>query len=301
MTRPPVPDIPTLRAICHRGKLSQDRRAWYGLQRRFSIHLTWLLLHTGLEANHVTTASVLLALAGSVLLAMRSPVQAFCGAVALVAHHLLDKVDGDVARYRGHHSIVGVYLDELGHGVAFAGIFLGLGLHLARAAPAGAGAVLDLTVASLGALAMVMGRTQKSVGFLLYAQHALGHPELLPDRASGTRWGGLSRDAAHRDRALEAPGGGRTGVPARLRDLALQLSDFSLILALVLVGAAIELLGGGQATLRGVLYGGAAFHLAMLAALVAINVAVNVKSEVARLAAIDKDRDDSSQGRGTGR
>jgi hypothetical protein len=293
MPRQPVPDIRTLRTICHRGKLSHDRRTWYALQRRISIYLTWLLLHTGLEANHVTSVSVLLALAGSAMLAFRSPVLAVCGAAALVAHHLLDKVDGDIARFRGHHSIVGVYLDELGHGVAFAGIFLGLGLHLAWAAPSPGAAIADLTAGSLGAIAMVMGRAQKSIGFLLYAQHALGHPELIPDQATDPKWAGLSRDAAHRDRGSEAPSAGRPAIAARFRDLALQLSDFSILLVLVLAGAILELLGAGPFLLRGVLYAGAAFHLAMLAALVAVNVAVNVKSEVTRLAALGRDRDDA--------
>src|SRR5262249_62167917 len=72
----PIPDIRTLRAICHSGKLTRDRRRWYVLQRRVTIYLTWLVLHTGLEANHVTAITVICALAGSVPLRWPSPAPA---------------------------------------------------------------------------------------------------------------------------------------------------------------------------------------------------------------------------------
>src|SRR5437867_13402977 len=96
----PIPDIATLRAICHGGTLSSDSRPWYALQRRVSIYITWALLHTGLAANHVTLISVGFALLGGVLLALPSAGLAVAGALTLVLHHLLDKVDGDVARFR---------------------------------------------------------------------------------------------------------------------------------------------------------------------------------------------------------
>lgn len=279
----PIPDIPTLRTICHSGKLSRDRRPWYVLQRRVTIYLTWLVLHTGLEANHVTALTVMLALVGSVLLAMASPTVALAGALALAAHHLLDKVDGDVARYRGRHSIVGVYLDDLGHAIAFAGIFLGLGAHLAQGAATPGAALLPMLAGAVGALAMVMGRTQKSVGFQLYAQHVIGRPELLPEE-NDSAWHVLSRGAAHRDRGEEeVQQPGNHSAAAWLRDVVLQLSDFSVALVVVIALLLAELLGAGQVPLRWLLYAGAAFHVVVLIAVVAINVRVNVASEVRRL------------------
>lgn len=290
----PIPDIRTLRAICHSGKLAQDRRSWYVLQRRATIYLTWLVLHTGLEANHVTMITVMLALGGSILLAMASPKLALAGALVLVAHHVLDKVDGDVARYRGRHSIVGVYLDDLGHAIAFAGIFLGLGVHLAHGAPSPRAALIPVLAGAVGALAMVMGRTQKSVGFQLYAQHAMGRPELIPAEAE-SRWDVLSRDAAHRDRVDES-GAALTNhsLSSRLRDVVLQLSDFSVMLVLVLALTSAECLGAGQTPLRVLLYAGATFHVLVLVAVIAINVSVNVESEVRRL---DREVRESNHGK----
>jgi phosphatidylglycerophosphate synthase len=280
----PVPDIRTLRTICHSGKLSRDRRPWYVLQRRATIYLTWLVLHTGLEANHVTMITVLLALAGSVLLAMSSAKLALLGALVLAAHHVLDKVDGDVARFRGRHSIVGVYLDDLGHSVAFAGLFLGLGVHLAHGAPSPRAALIPVLAGAVGALSMVMGRAQKSVGFQLYAQHVMGRPELMPPPESESRWHVLSRGAAHRDRGEEegvAPE--NHSFASWLRDVVLQLSDFSVMLVMVLALVFAEYLGAGQVPLRILLYAASAFHVAVLAGVIAINVTVNVESEVRRL------------------
>jgi phosphatidylglycerophosphate synthase len=294
MAGPGVPDIATLRAICHRGKVSKDSRPWYVLQRRVAIYLTWLLLHTPLQANQVTLLSVALALAGGALLAMPGPGFAVAGALSLVLHHLFDKVDGDVARFRQTHSIVGVYLDELGHAVAFAGVFLGLGLHLAWHTPAAGPLMGVLLTAAVGALSMVLGRYHKSVGFLLYAQYALTNPELLPHGRVGERWGAFARESVHRSRRDGAATRERPKWIVWLRDLALQLSDFSLMIALVLVGAIVEGIRGDQLFLRVVLFAEAALQSAVFAALVVVNAAVNVESEVSRLEALVRSRDEST-------
>ena len=102
-----IPDIATLREICHAGKLAKDRRAWYAASRGVAIYITWLLIHTGVTANQVTLMTVMIALAGVVLLGTGPAGLALTGAGLLLAYHLLDKVDGDVARYRRTFSIVG--------------------------------------------------------------------------------------------------------------------------------------------------------------------------------------------------
>jgi phosphatidylglycerophosphate synthase len=290
----PIPDIQTLRAICHSGKITSDRRRWYVLQRRVTIYLTWLVLHTGLEANHVTMITVICALAGSILLAMHSPALALTGALLLAVHHVLDKVDGDVARFRGRHSIVGVYLDDLGHTIAFAGVFLGLGVHLAYGAPYPRIALMPVLAGAVGALAMVIGRSQKSVGFQLYAQHVMGRPELMPQEEA-SRWDVLSRHSAHRDRGEEEAVVPMThSATSWLRDFALQLSDFSVMLVLVIALTLAECLGAGRFPLRVLLYLAAAFHVVVLFAIIAVNVGVNVESEVRRLDREAHENDDAS-------
>ena len=293
MTGRSIPDIPTLRAICHRGKLEKDRRPWYAGFRKMAIYITWLLIHTGITANQVTLLSVFLSVAGTLLLAMPAAWLALCGASAFLAHHLLDKVDGDIARFRKTFSIVGVYLDEVGHGLAFAGIFLGLGLHLAWGARTAGEAILVLGAASIGALSMVLARQNKSAGFLVFAQYVLVQPALLPDRGTAASPHLFSRDAVHRSRrgeAGEAQGAGAE-ILTGLRDSVLLLSDFTVILLLVLVGLVIELFHGQVAFLRVVLVAGAILQATVLLALIWINYSTNVETECLRLNALLKSRD----------
>lgn len=288
-----VPDIATLRQICHGGKLAMDPRPVYVLTRRVSIYLTWLLLHTGMSPNQVTTLTVLLGLLGAVLLGFAGGGWALAGGLAFVSHHLVDKVDGDIARFRKVYSIVGVYLDELGHGLAFGGIFIGLGIHLSWGAE-GVGRIAVLTAAAVGGLAMVLGRHHKSIGFQLYAQHVMSRPYLLPSPDPAARPDALSRHATQQARR---EGGSRGGALALARDLALQLSDFSLMVVLIVIGAVIQIGTGSETVLMATLFGGAALQVAVLLALVLVNVTVNVEAEVRRIDQVARAAHDRPPGR----
>ncbi len=291
MAQRTIPDIATLKEICHRGKLEKDRRSWYAASRSVAIYITWLLIHTRVTANQVTLLTVSLALAGALMLATPPAWLALCGACTMLAYHLLDKVDGDVARYRRTFSIIGVYLDEVGHGVVFAGVFLGLGLHLAWGAETVGRAMLVLAAAGLGAACMVLARQHKSAGFLLYAQYILAQPELMPEGAPTERPHPLSREGAHRSRRGEVAdiGAGMRAVLS-LRDTMLMLADFITILALVIVGLVVQLVTGSSAFLIAVLVVEAMLQAAILMALFSINVSTNIRSECLRLDALAKDR-----------
>jgi len=297
MMRSSVPDIATLRAICHKGKLSKDSRFWYALSRRISIYITWILLHTPVRPNQVTIATLVFALLGACLLAAPSPWVAVWGAIALVAHHLLDKVDGDIARFRRIFSLAGVYLDDLGHSIAYGGIFVGLGLHLARHAQRADTIIVVLGTAAVGALAMVIGNQNKSAGFLLFARSVLPQPELLPTqrRAHGLEL--LSRQATHRSREAAAPASGSP--PERLvawvRDAVLLISDYTVMLPLVTAGLVAEAFTGDLRFLTGVFYFEALLQTSVLLGLVWINYSVNVESESLRLEALIQRRDDTTR------
>ena len=295
MTRSPVPDIATLRAICHTGKVSQDSRFWYVLSRRFSIYITWLALHTEVRPNQVTAATVLLALAGIGMLAASPPAVALAGALALMMHFFLDKVDGDIARFRKVFSLSGVYLDYLGHSLVYGGIFAGLGLHLAWHAQSADAIIAVLGTAALGALAMVIGNQHKNAGFLLFARNVLAQPELLPAqrRTHGLRI--LSRQATQEDRALhaEATRSPLERLIGRVRDGVLLISDYSIMLPLVTAGLVVEIATGDRRVLTGILFLEALVQAVVLLGLVWINYSVNVEEECQRLEALVQRRDDA--------
>lgn len=290
-----VPDIATLKEICHRGKLDRDRRFWYAASRRVSIYITWVLVHTEISANQVTLLTVLLAAAGAVLLGTAPASLALCGALGLLAYHLLDKVDGDIARFRRTYSIVGVYLDEVGHGLAIAGTFLGLGLHLAWQAPTVERAIVTLGAGGLGAVCMLLARQHKSAGFLLYAQYILTQPALRPEPGAEETPHPLSREGAHRSRRGEGASGGiGLRVLTMVRETLLMLADFIVVLAMVIAGLIVERATGDTRFLAAVLVMEAALQTLLLVALFWINATTSVRSEILRLDALAKSHGDSS-------
>jgi phosphatidylglycerophosphate synthase len=297
MSRSSVPDVATLRAICHTGKVSNDSRFWYVLSRRFSIYITWLLLHTRVRPNQVTMATVALALLGVCLLAASAPWVALWGAIALLAHFFLDKVDGDIARFRKIYSVAGVYLDYLGHSIVYGGIFAGLGLHLARHAQ-GAGAIIGvLGTAAVGALAMEIGNQHKNAGFLLFARSVLTQPDLLPAQRRTHPLRVLSRQATQEARALhaQAPLSPAEWFIGRVRDGVLLVSDYSVMLPLVTAGLIVEVATGDLRVLTGVFLFEAFMQAAVLLSLVWINYSVNVEEECRRLEALIQRRDDTAR------
>jgi phosphatidylglycerophosphate synthase len=281
-----VPDLGTLRSICQGEKVRQDRRPWYVFTRRVSIGITWLLLHTPVTANQVTVVSLLLTLVGPALIAMPSAALALLGAGALVVHYFLDKVDGEIARFRKVYSLAGVYMDELSHTFAYAGTFAGLGIHLAWRAQTPAEAMGVLGAALLGAMAMVMIRQNKSMGALLFAQSVLEQPQLLPASEGTGRAHFLSREGVRQSRSDTAGGGGRpgaAGLVALVRDLVLTISEFTFVLVLVLVGLAIEAATGNARFLDVMLRAQALLQAAVLLALIWINHSFNLENECRRL------------------
>ena len=281
----PVPDLGTLRSICQGEKVRQDRRPWYVLSRRVSIGITWLLLHTPVSANQVTWVSLTLTVLAPFLLAMPSAGLALAGAGALVLHYFLDKVDGEVARFRGVFSLTGVYLDELSHTFAYAGTFAGVGVHLAWRAPSAAGALAVLVPAMAGAVAMVMIRQNKSMGALLFAQNVLEQPRLLPATEAADAPAFLSREAVRRSRRGEgdAPVSWTRRAVGAGRDLVLVISEFTFVLLLVLAGLVIEAATGNDAFLGIVLLAQTLLQAAVLLALIWINHSFNLETEVRRL------------------
>jgi phosphatidylglycerophosphate synthase len=283
-----IPDIQTLRGICQGEKLSQDRRLWYVIPRLASIYITWFLLHTSVSALQVTVMSVAAVVAGVVLLGMQPAWIAFLGAVALVIHHVLDKVDGEIARFRQSFSLSGVYLDELGHMLASAGLFLGLGAHLSWNARSAGEVVVILGPAFLGALSMVLVRQNKTAAYLVFARNVLAQPALLTDGVAHRSPSLFSLETVLRDRSggPNASSGPRARLLAGLRDLVLLVSEYSFVLLLVLGGLILEMVTGDATFLRWLLVAQAALQLLVLASLIWINVTGNVRSECLRLNAM---------------
>lgn len=90
----------------------------YTLHRNVSVYITYLLLRRfpRISANAISVTMVVLGVGGSVLVYFQG-VYRIIGVIVVYLSFLLDKVDGEIARFRGTQSMRGLYLDELYHAI----------------------------------------------------------------------------------------------------------------------------------------------------------------------------------------
>ena len=110
-----VKSIKELRRICQATKKDKDPLYVSLVLRRFSIYLTWLLLHLPISGNQVTVLFLLYGAANAFIFAIPSPWAFLVGSLLLNGWFLLDCSDGEIARYRKQSSLTGLYLDYLAH------------------------------------------------------------------------------------------------------------------------------------------------------------------------------------------
>ena len=92
------------------------------------------LAGTPLSPNHITAATLVLALAAAGLFARGDPAAAHWGAGLFVLARFLDHFDGELARLTGKTSRMGYYFDNVTGGVSYAALFAGIGIGLAGGA-----------------------------------------------------------------------------------------------------------------------------------------------------------------------
>lgn len=108
-------DIRELRVRLQKPERAEDPEAFY-LHRRISIYITIFLAHwlPGLHPNHLTLLAVLLAFLTPIAASLLPVTSGIL--LMFIAYHIvyiLDLIDGELARYTGHTSQKGVWLDRL--------------------------------------------------------------------------------------------------------------------------------------------------------------------------------------------
>jgi len=137
------PTIEELRTVTQpehvRSRAAAEHWVAHAYLRQISPYLTRPLLAAGLSANAVTWLMIAAAAASAIATTWVGLVGAVLAALLVQLQMLLDCSDGEVARWRGTSSPVGVYLDRVGHYVAECGIALALGIRVVRSGGFGAG------------------------------------------------------------------------------------------------------------------------------------------------------------------
>ncbi len=199
--RPARPTIAQLREVTQPPAIRGRRTAehWTGdlYMRRISPYLTRVLVRAGLTANAVTGLMIVTGAAAGPALLLPGLWGAVLAVLLTQLQMLWDASDGEVARWRGTSSPLGVFLDRVGHYLAESLIPVCLGV---RAAGGLGGLPGGYGWTTLGALLAVVIVLNKSLNDMVHVARATA---------------GLSRVAD--DEATTAP---RARGLARLRRLA---------------------------------------------------------------------------------
>ncbi|MGY1692259.1 CDP-alcohol phosphatidyltransferase family protein [Geodermatophilus sp. SYSU D01105] len=194
--RPAWPSIALLREVTQPPAIRGRRNAehWTGdlYMRQISPYLTRLLVRAGLSANAVTALMIVTGSASGFALLVPGLWGAVLAVLLTQLQMLWDASDGEVARWRGTSSPLGVFLDRVGHYLTEALIPIGLGVRAAGGLddlPGGYGWT------TLGALLAVVIVLNKSLNDMVHvARAAAGLSRVGDDEATtAPRARGLAR------------------------------------------------------------------------------------------------------------
>lgn len=201
-----IPHIAELRAIAQETKF--DRNEWhYRIHRKLSIYLTWCFLHIGFNANQVTLLSFISGLLAPFLIMFAPGYWGLTGYLFFYGYFILDKVDGEVARFRQEESLRGICLDYIGHAIIPALLPLSVGGFLA-----GTWAIdLFWLLGALAALSVMFVRTARDLplGIIArkYAKEMAVFTHHLPSssKISGSNVGNSAKKGKRKPGSLMQP------------------------------------------------------------------------------------------------
>jgi phosphatidylglycerophosphate synthase len=183
-----MPTIAELRAATQPASIfaRDSGEHWAGklYMRRISPYLTRLLLRTPISANGVTWLMIVVGVAAAGVLALPGLLPAIGAVLLIQLQLLLDCCDGEVARWRGQSSVVGIYLDRIGHWVTYAALAIAVGVR------AGGDEYVVLGLVAAVLILFILGES----ALVTVARSEAGLPPagdtraVAAPRATGIRW-----------------------------------------------------------------------------------------------------------------
>jgi phosphatidylglycerophosphate synthase len=159
-------DIKTLKKICHAGKIGrEDQPGWYFIHRNISILITRILIPFNIRPNCISVFMTAAGVAGSLLIGCRAFLLNMTGILVLYLSFLLDKVDGEVARYKQDYSVSGLVIDWMYHRIYLFGIYLCLCLKVFNESGRNI-----FIIGLLSAFFAILIEDNQNLSYLLYAQ-----------------------------------------------------------------------------------------------------------------------------------
>lgn len=148
------------------------------LYRQLSLPITWLMVQTSMTANQISLLWLMMGIIAVALLASGTYWLMVLGAVLLQLVAVLDRVDGEVARYNDAQSMLGVFLDLAGHIFVKLPLFIGVSLGVYRSRP-------DVSVILLGisgASFLMIGYSLPFYKAYIFQKNNIKNPEYRPVR-----------------------------------------------------------------------------------------------------------------------
>lgn len=150
---------------------------YYALQRFPSIYITRLLLATSITPNQITALGFIIGLIGCGFVLQWAWHLKLIGIGLLYLNVLLDKVDGELARYKKIYSLKGIYLDYTNHLVVPPLFLLALTfgiLPFSLIEPA-----LLLIAGIAAAFALILLRVQQNLAEIIFIKKYVPHRDIL--------------------------------------------------------------------------------------------------------------------------
>ncbi len=135
MSRLIIPPIAELRQRVRKSEGTYGRIPWVSrrvIHPYVSVYFTTIFLRLQLTGNQVTVLMMLCAAGGASLFFWGGRIGYLSGAGMMLLSWVLDHSDGEVLRFRGESSSLGIYLDRLTHRVSYPLMHLGMGVSLFR-------------------------------------------------------------------------------------------------------------------------------------------------------------------------
>ena len=190
-SRSPSPTLDELRAVAQPPHVRARKNAEHWTAelylRHISIYLTALLVRTPITANGVTWLMIVSGWAIAASLFIPGIVGALLALFFSQLQLYFDCCDGEVARWRGTSSAMGVFLDKVGHYTTEGAVAIALGfravgdLSLLRTDPGGS---YPYVVAGLALGCLVL--FNKALNDMVHVSRAFNGLDRLPDTAEAT-------------------------------------------------------------------------------------------------------------------
>ena len=185
MSKKDIKQIKELRRICQESRYENEGgMPWFERKfyRRFSIYFTKIFLKIGISANQATLLSLISALFGGLFLIFaNNTLYLLISALFLILCLVLDRVDGEIARYNKSASIFGEYFDFMVGSSAHSYIIICMTFGAYNA-------LRDPTIFAFGFLAVLVPwlSVVSSYFFLVYREPILHEGAVLPNKSKKT-------------------------------------------------------------------------------------------------------------------